>query len=497
MLELAVIVPTLNERENVKPLIDRLEESLAGIEWEVIFVDDDSPDATAELCRQIGRSDRRVRSLQRIGRRGLASACLEGILATCAPYVAIIDGDLQHDEKLLPGMLERLKAENLDLVIGSRNVEGGSMGRMADGRVRLSNLGRAISQRVISSELQDPMSGFFVADRRFINIALPRVSAVGFKILLDLIASSPRPVRLAEVPYEFKSRARGESKLDTTVAFEYLTLVLHKLIGSILPVQFVMFGLVGLVGAFVHLVVLSVLLSRWGISFQGAHAMGTLVAMSTNFFLNNLITYRDRRLRGWRLLPGMVLFFEVCALGALSNFALAKLLYSSGWPWYPAGAMGMGVSSVWNFSVTSALSWRGCAIGRSAAQWSSAGNRWPHNEAAAPLRAVLSGYRRSRLPCARDSFVLFDGWCRQHARRWRYRLAHPRGRMDPRPPPVSHFRFLFIYEIRPTMVCLGVALGNFRRVAIPPVRDAWRDPGKSRNSLPHIDEPVAPGPPAD
>jgi dolichol-phosphate mannosyltransferase len=255
-------------------------------------------------------------------------------------------------------MLARLKSENLDLVIGSRNVEGGSMGRLAEGRVRLSNLGRVVSRRVISCELRDPMSGFFVADRRFINIALPRISAVGFKILLDLIASSPRPVRLAEMPYEFQSRFRGESKLDTTVAFEYLTLVLHKLTGSILPVQFVMFGLVGLVGAVVHLAVLSVLLFQWGVAFTPAHATGTAVAMLANFFLNNLITYRDRRLRGWRLLSGLVLFFEVCALGALSNFALARLLQSAGWPWYLAGIIGMGVSSVWNFSVTAALSWR-------------------------------------------------------------------------------------------------------------------------------------------
>ncbi len=358
MLELAVIVPTLNERENVQPLIARLEDALAGIEWEVIFVDDDSPDATAEVCRHIGRCDGRVRVLQRIGRRGLASACLEGILATCAPFVAIIDGDLQHDETLIPRMLARLKSENLDLVIGSRNAEGGSMGRLGEWRVRLSNLGRVISRRVISCELQDPMSGFFVADRRFINIALPRISAVGFKILLDVIASSPRPVRLAEAPYEFQSRFRGKSKLDSTVAFEYLTLVLHKLIGSLLPVQFVMFGLVGVVGAIVYLVVLSVLLFQWGTPFARAHAVGTAAAMSANFFLNNIVTHRDRRLRGWRLVPGMVLFFQVCALGALSNFALAKFLYSAGWPWYLAGIIGMGVSSVWNFSVTSALSWR-------------------------------------------------------------------------------------------------------------------------------------------
>jgi dolichol-phosphate mannosyltransferase len=358
VLELAVIVPTLNERENVKALIGRLHEALAGIEWEVVFVDDDSPDGTAEFCRQIGRSDRRVRVVQRIARRGLASASIEGILATCAPLVAVMDGDLQHDETLIPGMVARLKAENLDLVVGSRNVEGGGMGRFAAGRVRLSNLGRILSRRVVSCELQDPMSGFFVADRRFVNEALPRISAVGFKILLDLIASSPRPVRLAEAPYEFRTRVRGESKLDTTVGFEYLTLVLHKLIGSMLPVQFVMFGLVGLAGVLVHLALLAILLFRSGLPFVYAHATATSAAIIANFFLNNVVTHRDRRLRGWKLVPGFLAFFQVCALGALSNFALAKLLYSAGLPWFFAGAAGMAVSSVWNYSVTAALSWR-------------------------------------------------------------------------------------------------------------------------------------------
>ena len=358
VLELAVIVPTFNERANIQPLISRLQECLAGIEWEVVFVDDDSPDGTAELCRQIGRGDWRVRVLQRIDRRGLASACIEGILATCAPYVAVIDGDLQHDETLIPGMLAQLKRENLDLVVGSRNTEGGSMGTFAARRVQLSNLGRAIGTRLTACEISDPMSGFFVADRRFVNEALPRISAVGFKILLDLVASSPRPVRLAEVPYEFRDRVSGESKLDTTVAFEYLTLVLDKLIGGLLPVQFVFFGLVGMAGVVVHLGVLSTLHFAAGMPFPRAHAIATTIAILANFFLNNLITHRDRRLRGWNLLSGLLVFFGVCALGALSNFSLARLLYSGGWPWFLAGLSGMAVTSVWNYGVTSALAWR-------------------------------------------------------------------------------------------------------------------------------------------
>src|SRR5581483_2042647 len=239
MIELAVVIPTFNERENVVPLLELLAAALDGISYEVIFVDDDSPDSTASLVRDIAVSNSLVRVLQRINRRGLASACVEGMLASSAPYIAVMDADLQHDERILPEMLREIKAQDVDVVVGSRNVEGGSMGEFSQTRVRLSMLGRRFSQAVCRCPIQDPMSGFFLLKRTFLMQVVHRVSGIGFKILVDLLASSNPPARVKEVPYTFRQRVRGESKLDILVGIEYLQLLLDKAIGDFIPPSFI------------------------------------------------------------------------------------------------------------------------------------------------------------------------------------------------------------------------------------------------------------------
>jgi len=357
-LELAVVVPTFKESGNVGPLLRLLDAALTGIEYEVIFVDDDSPDDTAALVRSIGRTNPRVRVLQRIGRRGLASACIEGMLATPARYIAVMDADLQHDERVLPQMLALLKRDELDLVIGSRNVEGGSMGQFARQRVLLSGLGARLSRMVCHCTLSDPMSGFFIVDRRFFEEVVHRLSALGFKILVDLVSSCRRPVRFGEVPYQFRSRQSGESKLDLNVGLEYISLLLDKLIGDVIPVRFVLFGFVGALGLVVHLTTLGLLTYAAGVAFVPAQAGATLAAMTFNFLLNNVVTFRDRRLRGWRMVRGLFEFYVACSLGALANVSLAKLLNANGFPLFAAGACGMIVSSVWNYGVNTIFTWR-------------------------------------------------------------------------------------------------------------------------------------------
>jgi dolichol-phosphate mannosyltransferase len=357
-LELAIVVPTFRERENIGPLVDRLATVLSGIEYEVIFVDDDSPDQTAAAIRSIGRENPRVRVLQRIHRRGLASACVEGMMATAAPYIAIMDADLQHDESILVRMLNRLKAERLDLVVATRNGEGGSMGGFAASRVRLSQLGRALSGIVSPCSLTDPMSGFFVLDRRYLEEVVHSVSGIGFKILLDLVASAKRPVRFAEEPYRFRDRLHGESKLDILVGIEYLQLLLDKLIGDIVPPRFVIFGMVGAVGVVAHLAILFLAMRVAGGTFAVAQAVGTLAVMTLNFFLNNAITYRDRRLRGAAMIHGLLSFYTACSIGMFVNLRIAAFASDNGLPWYGAGFLGVAVSSVWNYAVTAILTWR-------------------------------------------------------------------------------------------------------------------------------------------
>jgi dolichol-phosphate mannosyltransferase len=358
-LELAVVIPTLNERDNIEPLIARLEPVLARVGWEVIFVDDDSSDGTAELVRRISLNDPRVRVLHRIGRRGLASACLEGMMASAAPYLAVMDADLQHDESLLPRMLETLKRDGLDLVVASRNLEQGGMGDFAEARVRLSRIGAWLGWLVLGpAKLTDPMSGFFLLRREFLHRAIYRSSGIGFKILLDLVTSSPGPVKLAEVPYRFGARLHGESKLDFSIGVEYVYLLLDKLTAGYVPARFVAFVLAGVPGLAVHLALLGLLMRAGGWPFWQSNVAATWVAMSLNFFLNNWLTYRDARLKGWQVLSGLMVFYLACGVGALASFAMAQFLYEKSVPWYGAGLFGMAVTSVWNYAASRVLAWR-------------------------------------------------------------------------------------------------------------------------------------------
>ena len=357
--ELAVIIPTLNEYGNVVPMIERLERVLEGIAWEAIFVDDDSTDRTRDAIHAIARRDPRIRSLHRIGRRGLASACIEGALASSAPYIAVIDADMQHDESLLPEMLRILKSEPLDIVIGSRYAEGGGMGELSAGRVRISGLATRLGRRILRAEIADPMSGFFMVRRDAFDQAVRKLSGIGFKILMDLFASSPQPLRFKELAYEFRSRSYGSIKLDSLVVWEYVMLVGDKLVGHIIPVRFLSFALVGGIGLIVHLAILGGSLRLLGFSFEMSQAAATLIAMICNFSLNNVLTYRDLRLRGWDFLRGLISFFLVCAAGAVANVGVATVLFDQlAPPWWAAGAAGAVVGAVWNYAVSGVFTWR-------------------------------------------------------------------------------------------------------------------------------------------
>jgi dolichol-phosphate mannosyltransferase len=353
-VELAVVIPTLNERENVPLIVERLNRVLAGIAWEVIFVDDDSPDGTADAVRALAQSQGNIRCIQRIGRRGLSSACIEGMLASAARYLAVMDGDLQHDETLLPRMLERIKAEHLDVVVASRHVGDGSLGNFAASRVRISDFATRLSRIVVKADLSDPMSGFFMIARPAFTEAVRQLSGQGFKILLDLFASTPRPFAFAELPLQFRERLHGESKLDTLVAWEYLMLLLQKLIGPAVPVRFLLFSLIGGLGVGVHLTTLWTVLHF--ADFPVAQAAATVVAMTGNFLLNNLFTYRDRRLKGWRIVSGLGSFYAVCGIGAAANVGVASSI-AGNHSWWLAGLSGAAVSVVWNYVMSSIFTW--------------------------------------------------------------------------------------------------------------------------------------------
>jgi dolichol-phosphate mannosyltransferase len=357
-LDLAIVLPTFNERDNITELIARLEDTLQGLRWEMIFVDDDSPDGTAAVVRAHARRDRRIRLLHRVGRRGLSSACIEGIMATSANYVAVMDADMQHDETILPKMLAQLHAESLDLIIATRNAQGGSMGQFCTKRVLLSSFGRKISRAVCHCDLSDPMSGFFMINRSFFMEVVHRLHKGGFKILVDILASSERPVRLGEIGYRFSERKHGASKLDVNTAVEYLFLVINKMTDGVIPTRFAVFSLVGAAGVATHFACLTLLLYGFHVHFFVAQAVATYVAMTENFFLNNLITYRDRSLRGVRLISGLISFWLACSFGAWANLIFARSLLQSGVRWYFAGLAGIILSSVWNYSMSNLFTWQ-------------------------------------------------------------------------------------------------------------------------------------------
>jgi dolichol-phosphate mannosyltransferase len=355
---LSVVIPTLNEVGNIEPLYQRLSETLQGIDWEVIFVDDDSNDGTLDKLRNLSARQINVHCLQRIGRRGLASAAIEGMLAASAPYIAVMDADMQHDESLLRDMLDTLLNGAVEIVVASRFLAGASTQGLNATRERLSRLGNSLSRAMTKTNLTDPLAGFFMLRREIIQEVAHSLTAQGYKILLDIVTSTKRPLSVVEIPMRFRHRHAGASKLDLLVMLEFAMLLADKLFGRFVPVRFVLFTFVGMLGAALHVAILWLAFKVVGTTFYSAQALATLVAMTSNFYLNNEFTHRDRKLAGLKFLTGLMSFYLVCSIGAIANLQLAEFLYKNGIIWILAGLIGAIVGSVWNYGVSSTFTWR-------------------------------------------------------------------------------------------------------------------------------------------
>jgi dolichol-phosphate mannosyltransferase len=356
--DLAIVIPTLNERANVPLLISRLSSVLEGIAWEAIFVDDDSADGTIDAIRSVAGRDPRIRGIRRISRRGLSGAALEGMLSTSAQFVAVMDGDLQHDETHLVEMLAILRNDHADVVVASRYYESGQ-GGSGFSRIRQfgSRFATHLGHLVLRQSLSDPMSGFFMLRREIVDQVARELSPQGFKILLDVIVSSPHPLRIAEVPIVFRPRLHGASKLDGAVVLEYLGLLVSKASGGLLSIRLFMFGLVGSTGIAVHLSLLATLLGHH-MGFAEAQTAAMLGAMISNYSLNNAFTYRDRRRHGWRFFSGLASFCALCSLGLFAGVGVSTLLYQDDMQWWLAGLAGALMGAMWNYVTSSAITWR-------------------------------------------------------------------------------------------------------------------------------------------
>ncbi len=215
--ELTVVVPTFNERDNVAALLARLEAALYGIDWEVVYVDDDSPDGTAATIRALARTDPRIRCLHRIGRRGLSTAVVEGMLASSAPYLAVIDADLQHDERLLPQMLAAIKTEDFDVVVGSRHAAGGGVGEWDRRRVAISGIAARLARLIISADLADPMSGFFMISRPAFERAVRQPLRAGLQEFFS-ISSLPARSPIASPKFPTSSGSASTARASSTAS---------------------------------------------------------------------------------------------------------------------------------------------------------------------------------------------------------------------------------------------------------------------------------------
>jgi dolichol-phosphate mannosyltransferase len=355
--KISVIVPTFNESENIEAVVSELSKVLNDVEWEVIFVDDDSPDGTAELVREIGRKYNRVRCVHRIGRRGLSAACIEGMLASSAPYLALMDGDLQHDPTVIRRMFDILEAGEAEIVIGSRYVRGGGCGTYSKSRHRLSRLAALLSRIVLPADLTDPMSNFFALRQELFHEVVHNLSRLSFKILFDILSSARRRVQLLEVPYVLRARRVGESKFEPQVAWEYLMLLCDKLIGRYIPVRVIAFATIGSLGVGVQLVALGAIYRGIGVRFVVADILATGISTVFVYSLHNFLTYRSRRRHGLKWLSGLVVFAAVCSLGAAANVGLATYLFNQHWHWLLAASAGVLAGAIWNYSATSFYTW--------------------------------------------------------------------------------------------------------------------------------------------
>jgi dolichol-phosphate mannosyltransferase len=353
---LSVVVPTYNERANMAGLVDAVRTALGDLPWEMLIVDDDSPDHTFAEVTRIARTEPRVRCLRRVGRRGLASAVIEGALVANGDVVAVMDADFQHDESKLRPMYDRLIATGADIVVGTRYAGEGGVGDWDDRRQRMSDVATRISRLLVGDQTSDPMSGFFMVKRAVFATSVYDLSQQGYKILLDIITSAPTTLKIEEVPYVFRNRREGESKISAMVLAEFAFLLIEKLSRGLIPPRFVLFSMVGGLGLLVHLAILY-LCKGLGAPFLTAQTTAIVGAMIFNFFVNNQFTYRDRRLSGVRMITGAIVFCIVCSIGALANVGVAELAIHQTASWSLAGIAGALMGAVFNFGAANSLVW--------------------------------------------------------------------------------------------------------------------------------------------
>ena len=375
-LKFSLVIPTYKESQNIKHIVellsDLLDEAIPD-RYELIVVDDNSPDRTWELAQALISDYPQLRVMRRVEERGLSSAVIRGWQAARGQVLGVIDADLQHPPEVLVQLLAVIE-QGADLAVASRHVEGGGVSEWSLARRFLSRgaqtLGLIVLPKVVG-RISDPMSGYFLVRRK--AIAGPILNPMGYKILIEVLGRG-KIEEIAEVGYVFQERQGGESKVTWKQYVEYL---LHLLrlrsrgrIGRLrqrlrFPMgRFIRFGCVGLSGVFVDMAVFYLLSDpttlAWGLT--RSKIIAAEAAIINNFLWNDRWTFGDiaSRQKGWsRRFKRLVKFNLICLAGLILNVLLLNLLFNLfGINRYVANLIAIAIVTLWNFWMNLKLSWR-------------------------------------------------------------------------------------------------------------------------------------------
>ncbi|MDI7774226.1 glycosyltransferase [Asticcacaulis sp. EMRT-3] len=368
--DLSLVICTLNEGTAIRSVINEICDALDGIRHEIIVVDDNSSDNTGSEVLDVAKLRPNVRLHVRVGERGLSSAAIKGWDIAHGRYLGVMDGDGQHDPRAIRQMADMIMAGNTDLVCVSRY-----LGQTETGLSGLRDIGSKVATAatglVLKVPLSDPMSGCFLMTRDYYQSARPKLTGIGFKILLDIAASAPKKPRFGEVKAALRERQGGQSKLDLRVVADLGALLIEKATGGLLPARFVLFAGVGVTGVVVYAVVLIAFhlllrgehqaLYRYQYRYDDtiSYSMAIWLSMTWNFFINNWLTFRDKRLKGWAILRALLGFYVACSIGAVLSLVLSLFMKEHlHIHWLVAGISAALLSSVWNYWGARMLSWR-------------------------------------------------------------------------------------------------------------------------------------------
>ena len=357
----SIILPTYNEFENIRPLIKRLLQIEEKYELELLIIDDDSTDGTTDLVKKLAQEESRIRIIHRVGRSGLASAIKEGLLDATGDIAVVMDSDGQHDPLAISQAISLLKSNKLDIVAGSRFLRDSEILGLSQRRTGGSSLANKLARFSLSKQYQhltDYMSGFMVFKMHRCMPSIYKVDVNGFKFFYELLSISRGRFNIEEIPLNFLPRNYGSSKLDLSILWDFVISLVHTFSFRVIPRRAISFGLVGATGMVVQLTVTKILMGLLLLEFQTALPVGVVAAATSNYLINNALTFRSQRLNGRLLIKGLLKFLLVASLPVLANVGLATSFYRlvASDP-FLAQLAGIIVVFVWNYAASSRFVW--------------------------------------------------------------------------------------------------------------------------------------------